>query len=132
MRLKSFLASLIQPQTPKLILLLIVFCQVIVSVQAMPNKTINECQDDNSKQRLEQYSKRTKVISGGHRNRNCVLIQIDNHPYYINIPDGPGAAGLYIVAVYKEKVLQKSGLYLSNLYWTDGLDNTTTSLPIPK
>ena len=57
---------------------------------------------------LEKYAKRTKVISGGYRSGNRVLIQIDDHPFYINMPNGPDAAGLYLVAIHKNKILLRS------------------------
>ncbi|MCK4821050.1 alpha/beta hydrolase, partial [bacterium] len=44
---------------------------------------------------LESYAKRTKVTSAGYKSGNRVLIQIDDHPFYINMPDGPVNAGLY-------------------------------------
>lgn len=65
-----------------------------------PDKSLSKYVDT-----LKKYAKRTKVISGGYRSGNRVLIQIDDHPFYINMPDGPDTAGLYVVAIHKNKVL---------------------------
>ena len=57
---------------------------------------------------LEEYANRTKVVSGGYRGGNRVHIQIDDHSFYINMPAGPDAAGLYVVAIYENEVLLQS------------------------
>ena len=54
---------------------------------------------------LEEYAKRTKVVSGGFRNGNQVLIQIDDYPFYISVPHNNTTSGLYVVAINNNEVL---------------------------
>lgn len=54
---------------------------------------------------LAKYAKHAKVVSGGFRNGNRVLIQMGSHIFYDNVPHGKETAGLYVVAIFKDRVL---------------------------
>ncbi|MBN2018864.1 MAG: family 43 glycosylhydrolase [Sedimentisphaerales bacterium] len=74
------------------------------------NPSIAPTNSDSSKysQILREYADRTKVVSGGLGNGNQVLIQIDDYPFYISVPNNNTTAGLYVVAVKNNHVLLQS------------------------
>ena len=60
---------------------------------------------DKCKTELDRYAEYTKVASGGYRGDNQVFIQIGDHVFYDDIPDGVQTAGLYVVAIRSNRVL---------------------------
>lgn len=59
---------------------------------------------------LEQYAKLTEVVSGGFNSGSRVFIRVGDYTFYDNAPDGPpkpAKAGLYVVAIFKNRVLLK-------------------------
>jgi len=64
-------------------------------------------QSDSSRylKKLKRYAEYAEVVSGGFYNGNRVRIHIGGHTFYDNVPDSIATAGLYVVAVYNNKVL---------------------------
>ena len=66
---------------------------------------------------LEKYTKYAEVVSGGYNNGSRVLIRIGGHTFYDYRGPRVGLAGLYVVAIYKNKVLLQ---YHYNTYFVGG------------
>ena len=54
---------------------------------------------------LREYASYTHVISGGFKSGNKVFIKIGNKVFYENIPNETNTAGVYVVAILKNRVL---------------------------
>jgi hypothetical protein len=66
---------------------------------------------------LEEYAKYAEVTSGGYGHGNQVLIRIGKHTFYENEPSGPSSAGLYVAAIYQNRVILQN---FYNTYITTG------------
>lgn len=66
---------------------------------------------------LEKYAKLTEAVSGGFNSGSRVIIRVGNYTFYKFGRGSPSLAGLYVVAIYNNKVLLKASY---NTYFTPG------------
>ena len=68
-------------------------------------------------EKLEMYAKYAEVVSAGFNNGSSVLIRIGGRTFYDYRGPRVGLAGLYVVALYENKVLLR---YHYNTYFLGG------------
>ena len=79
---------------------------------------------------LSRLARYVDLISGGFHNGNRVRIKVGDHSFFENIPEGAGTAGLYLVAIDRDRVvLQKFYNTHWDKYYSDELARDISSLP---
>lgn len=87
------------------------------AAQSMFLSTVIGANPDKYKIELEKYAELTEAISGGFHSGSRVLIRVGDYTFHKFDRGSPGLAGLYVVAIYKNKVLLKTNY---NTYFTPG------------
>ncbi len=105
-------------------LIYVLVCQIILTSSPViaADITIGQRRQGNDAAKqyaadLQEYARYTHAVSGGFRNGNKVFIKIGNHVFYENVPHGIPHAGVYVVAVSKNRVLLQN---FYNTYFAQG------------
>jgi len=107
----------------KFVLCLIICSQFLISAQAAANEKIKQSQNyDNfslgmCERELGKYAILTKAVSGGYAGGNRVSIRIGGHTFFDKVPNCRATAGLYVVAIHRNKILLQDHY---NTYTTPG------------
>lgn len=90
-----------------IILLLVQIIFLIIAAETLSDEgaLTNHSGSNGYAEELKDYAEYIEVVSGGFANGNQVLIRVGDHTFFNNLPDGPATAGLYVVAIYNNKVL---------------------------